>query len=149
MRSKKIRIFLAIITLTFGGLIYICSRSEKLLMFHWFKWIKLYQIVYSLRSAGFTFPDADWFRFSLPDGLWLFSYIFLMLEIWNHSITKYNFAWIICIPLIALLSEIFQLFGILSGTFDILDIIFYLVAIALSFFISKFLTINTHHYENN
>lgn len=72
-----------------------------------------------------------------------------MLEIWNHSITKYNFAWIICIPIIALLSEVFQLFKIFPGTFDILDIIFYLVAIALSFFISKLLTINIQHYENN
>tara|TARA_B100000795_G_scaffold216277_1_gene170160 strand:+ start:431 stop:805 length:375 start_codon:yes stop_codon:yes gene_type:complete len=73
----------------------------------------------------------DWFLYSLPDGIWLFSYLSVLLLIWDNKISKHNIHWVLLIPSIAIFSEIGQLFEIVSGTFDITDLVFYLAGTIL------------------
>jgi len=115
-------------TLILGGLVYISFRQDTLKMFSWFDSINLSAVISELRL--FTLPLSDhlpnWFLYSLPDGLWLFSYLSVLLVVWDNVISKQNIHWLLLVPMIAILSEIGQLFKLVPGTFDIFDLTFYL-----------------------
>ncbi len=76
-----------------------------------------------------------WVIYSLPDGLWMFSCTSLILNVWNNRLNKQSIVWIISMPAIAILSEFLQLFHLIRGTFDILDIASYLIGFTSAFFI--------------
>lgn len=81
-----------------------------------------------------VFPSSsapDWLLYNLPDGLWLYSLLSVMIIIWRDVFTKHFLFWIILASLISLVSEIFQAIGIIPGTFDWWDILAYLIAITL------------------
>ena len=124
-------------TLLLGGLIYILFRSSSLLMFDWCNKIGLSNSINSLRD--YTNPIVKeiphWFLYSLPDGLWIFSYISLILYIWQNSVSFKNISWILIIPILAIGSEIGQLLGLVSGTFDFADLVFYILGMTLPFII--------------
>ena len=115
-------------TLLFGGFIYILFRQDSLKMFSWFESVNLSNSISELRlfTLPLSFHLPDWFLYSLPDGLWLFSYISLLLLIWGNVISKQNIHWVLLVPLIAIFSEIGQLIKLVPGTFDIVDLGFYL-----------------------
>lgn len=69
----------------------------------------------------------DWILYSLPDGLWLSSYICLVLMFWKNRINKVSAVWIFGMPIIAISSEAGQFFKIIPGTFDWMDVIMYLL----------------------
>lgn len=97
-------------------------------MFNWFSSVNLSESISNLRL--FTFPLSDlfpnWFLYSLPDGLWLFSCTSILLVIWNNRISNQNIYWLLSVPSISIISEIGQFFLIFPGTFDTFDLIFYL-----------------------
>jgi len=128
--NMKRQLFLShILTLTLGGLIYIAFRTDSLIMFKWFSNLSISQPIEVIREITLPFEEylPNWFLFSLPDGLWVFSYVSLMLLIWNVELKRNNFLWIMFAPIIAVFSEIGQALKIVSGTFDILDLIFYCI----------------------
>lgn len=133
---KKQLLFGQLLTLIIGGLIYISFRTDHLLMFKWFAALSLDSQIEILRDTTFTLREhlPNWFVFSLPDGLWIFSYVTLTLLIWGNSINKRNLFWVFLIPFIAISSELLQLFNIAPGTFDSIDLIFYIIG-AISPFI--------------
>ena len=65
--------------------------------------------------------------FSLPDGLWAMSYTMLIFHLRNDKTFK-TLIWSILIPVIGILSEIGQLYYLIPGTFDIIDLIMYIIA---------------------
>ena len=136
-------------TLTFGGLVYILFRQDTLKMFSWFDSFNLLEVLTEIRF--FTLPLSEhlphWLLYSLPDGLWLFSYISVLLVIWGNTISKQNIYWLLLVPVIAIFSEIGQFFKVISGTFDIIDLIFYIVGAVLPIFI--FANSKIMKYEKN
>ena len=83
------------ITLLLGGMVYLSFRSNTLVMFSWFDKINLLEPISELRLI--TLPLSanlpNWFLYSLPDGLWLFSYLTVLLVIWDNTISKQNIQW--------------------------------------------------------
>ena len=132
---KKQLIFGSFLTLLVGGMIYILFRTSSLKMFSWYKTIGLGELTNDLRKMTFQFADKipEWILFSLPDGLWIFSYVSLMLFIWRNSVSIKNIFWISIIPILAIGSELGQLFGLVIGTFDIADLILYIFGMTLPF----------------
>lgn len=124
-----------ILSLISGTLIYLLFRTSSLRVFSWLDFFGISFINNKFRikalSVNGNFPE--WFLFSVPDGLWIFSYICLMLFIWKSEITFKNMLWISIIPLIAIGSEVSQIFGWVSGTFDFYDVIFYILGSILPF----------------
>ena len=116
-----------VLTLLISGLIYILFRTDSLVMFKWFAAVSLDTPIDYLRESSLTVKKhlPDWFLFSLPDGLWIFSNMSLTLLIWGNNIKKQNVFWIFIVPFIAIASEIGQLFSIVPGTFDTIDLAFY------------------------
>ena len=135
------------LTLLLGGMIYISFRSTTLKMFDWFDTINLLDAISTFRV--FTLPFSvnlpHWFLYSLPDGLWLFSYLSLLLFIWNNKISKQNMHWLLLLPILAISSEIGQFFGIVPGTFDIIDLIFYTAGSVLPILFFTTLTQINYH----
>jgi hypothetical protein len=63
----------------------------------------------------------------LPDGLWAYSFISLILIIWNR---RFNFLWIFTSFLLAASFEVFQYFHFIPGTADGMDILVYFIFIS-------------------
>lgn len=123
--------------LLLGGLIYILFRVPSLKMFAWYETIGLGSLIIALRKLTFPFAPKipEWILFSLPDGLWIFSYVSLMLCIWNNNVSFKNLFWILSIPFLAIGSEIGQGLGLIPGTFDLADLLLYIFGMALPFLI--------------
>src|ERR1700750_1456974 len=133
---QKRKILILLLPVILGGIIYIAFRSDQLLLFNWLSSI---DGVRKLNNYGNTILVFHWFKYSLPDGLWLYSYTSLMLEIWRYRINEQSLFWIFSLPFIALSSEFLQLFKVIPGTFDFLDLIFYSLGIVLPFYKSNVL----------
>lgn len=120
-----------------GGMIYIAFRTETLLMFRWFKMIKLTTFITSIRD--FTQPLysflPNWFIFSLPDGLWIYSVVFFYTIIWKDENIRFLIFWLCICFIFSIGSEIGQFFNIVSGTFSWVDLVFYLSGFYSAIFI--------------
>jgi hypothetical protein len=144
--QKHIRILLTAVTpLIFGGLIYIIYRSETLLMFKYFNKIGLSENIIKLRQVFENIILPSWTIFSLPDALWIFSFTNLMLIIWDYRITIQSIIWILIGPFIGIVLEIGQAFHLIRGTFDIIDLIFIIIASILPF--NKFIHFKNKRHE--
>ncbi|QBQ43149.1 hypothetical protein E2P86_17860 [Sphingobacterium psychroaquaticum] len=104
-------------------------RSPSLKVFEWLENVGLYESTNVIRTI--TTPlyhyIPEYILFSLPDGLWVFSYLCLILHLWSGKISTQNIGWIIITPVVAIGSEIGQFFGLIIGTFDLWDLIFYII----------------------
>jgi hypothetical protein len=128
-------VFGSFTALLVGGLIYILFRTSSLKMFAWYETMGFRSLTIALRKLTFPFAPKipEWILFSLPDGLWIFSYVNLMLCIWNNVVCFKNLFWVLIIPLLAIGSEIGQGLGLIPGTFDLADLLLYILGMTLPF----------------
>lgn len=132
------KVLLSFVLLTIGGIIYLGWRSGNLIMFQLLEKWGMSNLLNSIRNISTDFSLFSWVKYSVPDGLWLFSYMFLIDIIWqNHkSILYYIFLW--SLPVVAIMSELLQYVAIVPGTFDIIDLVCYVSAVII-FLILKFI----------
>lgn len=128
--NRSYKVSLSIILLLIGGFLYIAYRDKSIIMFSWFEIVGIDGLIENIRKMANIQPYY-WVKYNLPAGLWLFSYMFIMDAIWGNrkSVNRRMFIWIL--PIIAILSEIMQIFGLCPGIFDIFDLLSYLLAIIL------------------
>lgn len=119
--------------ITLGGLIYISFRSKTLRMFSWIEFIGLEAQIFSLREYTIPLKQSlpTWFYFSLPDGLWVYSFTSATLILSSGSLNY----WISVPVLTGIFVEIAQGLKIFPGTFDLLDLAFSSLALLLSIII--------------
>ena len=144
LKKRIITMLLSFSILFIGGGLYLMCRSERLVMFDWCKAIGIYPLIQQLRPKG---NFDSWLVYSLPDGLWLFSYIILMGAIWAFDMRQ---SLLCSAPLIviAIGSEVLQLPHIVRGTFDVIDLLCYIAgSVSGIIYIKKLNKIND--YENN
>jgi hypothetical protein len=137
VRKSSIMPFAFTSSLIVGGMIYVLFRSVSLKMFKWFKDLHLISAINYLRDifSTISFGIPNWFIYSLPDGLWTFSYVSFMIWLWGIKINIKSFFWTYLIPLIGIVSEFGQLLGIVPGTFDITDLIFMAIGSITPFYL--------------
>ena len=111
-----------------GAIIYILFRPTHLLMFNWIDNLGLMGLVNSIRPNLENMPE--WILYSLPDGLWLFSYCLFIGYVWDFELKRCLFVLSI-LPVYAVSNEIMQFFHLVSGTFDRMDLFAFLLAFAL------------------
>ena len=134
-KARRVELAMALILFLIEGLIYLTFRTTELNMFRVYGH---YEWVESLRAWGDTVRGdiPRWIRFSLPDGLWLFSYLLLVDAIWN-KFDRSSFIWYLLMPGVAFGSEILQFVMMESttpwntGTYDVMDFVCYGVAVIL------------------
>lgn len=129
--KRFLKVITAIVFLFVGGLIYVVFRSDSLLMFKWFCEIGLDNVVMKLREGHGQMNIWEWVRYNMPSGLWLFSYMFIIDSIWDKGNNATYRFFITILPAVAIVSEVMQFFHVLLGTFDVLDMISYFLAIFL------------------
>lgn len=110
-----------------GVLIYLLFRSESIRVFDYLTYVKLDKPLSIIRS--FTLPLTqfipDWIIYSLPDGLWLFSFSLIISEIWNKEDNIRFWFWTLLLPFTAIIWELGQALHVVSGTFDWIDAFIY------------------------
>lgn len=132
----KNKIFLAsILSLILGTAIYLLFRASSLKIFNWLEILTIDFRSSDIRNFSISYIEKlpNWFLFSLPDGLWIFSYVCLMVCIWNFKFNYQSIFWICIIPIIAISSELGQAINLVKGTFDILDLVFYILGFCIPF----------------
>ncbi len=122
-----------LIPLLIGGLLYILFRSTTLRMFDWFSFVGIDKIIHSARTFVLDFKNSipNWIYYSLPDGLWVYSFTSAILIFWNND-SKKSTLWLLVPFITGVLIEIFQGFKLFPGTFDILDLTFSILGLSIS-----------------
>ena len=118
-----------LISIFFGGLIYLGYRDESLIMFNWVDTLKLAPYVNIYREWLYptisVLPNS--FIYSLPNALWSLGGLLLIASIWaNESIERYIWSLIF---IIGVLSSEFLQGIIIPGTFDVIDILYIFLSI--------------------
>lgn len=113
--------------------IYVFFRSSQLYFNKWLLNQKLgfdlqWMRTYSLQLGKFL---PEWFLYSLPDALWMISLGTFIHNIWKNEPKQNLLFWSIITPIIALTWEIAQGMKFINGTFDWVDILFYLLITAI------------------
>ncbi|MBO4662281.1 MAG: hypothetical protein J5630_06240 [Bacteroidaceae bacterium] len=130
-QPRLVNVLLSFLILSIGGLIYVGCRDKSLLMFKWFNQLGLSGAVDTFRGLINSEGVYGWVKNSLPDGLWLFAYMFLIDAIWNGTTSIISYIFLFYLPVLALLSEFLQYFGLMPGVFDWIDVASYSFAILL------------------
>lgn len=108
-----------------GGLLYVLYRSLSLRMFLWIKALGLYPTVLLWRKTAKVCDMPGWVIYSLPDGLWMASYLLLMCVLWYRETSWAAFLFPMLLPLFMNVTEFLQGLGMFPGTFDAVDLICY------------------------
>ena len=119
------------IPILIGAAIYTCWRSTTLLVFAWYKYLHIFDLVAKVRHA--TWPARHlapaWILYSLPDGCWVYSFTAFLASLWKNSPYAYWVAfWCVLPSALAVGTEIGQAFHLVPGTFDVVDVLVYIAA---------------------
>jgi hypothetical protein len=116
-----------------GGLIYIVLRPNSILFYSWLEYFHVYSIIHKIRlnlsSYYLLFPN--WFIYSMPNGLWAFSYSAIICQLWFKRSEGIKFFWFTTIPIVCIGYEVMQYLGVIKGTFCLIDLSFCFLGIVL------------------
>ena len=132
--SKIFWISTSILSLGIGGIIYLFFRPRTLYMFSYVP----NDVIEWIDRTKLSFQDINNLEFviyNLPAGLWTISYIILMQLIMTDTRGINRILWIYSLPLFLTIVEFLQLFSFFPGTFDVLDIVVYIIPIIFSILI--------------
>ena len=111
--------------LAVGGLTYLLFRPCTLLMFRLVDALGATAVLGDCRvwasDSGAWLPE--WFIYSLPNALWSAAYILTVEALLAPSRNKVAIAGMM--PVAGVFTEWLQAAGVLSGTFDVLDVVAY------------------------
>ena len=130
--NKRYTFIVANVTLAIGALIYLCCRTTDLYFFNLFPDGRLPMWLVETREWIATEVNMpEWVRYSLPDGLWLFSYLLFIDLLWGNTMRKWKLLFLTALPVGILISEALQMLHVIPGTGDWMDILFYMLALFL------------------
>ena len=114
-----------------GGMIYLLFHSSERVFFSWLRFLGLNNWIYFARNRSLVISQhlPLWILYSLPDGLWAFSYALFIAGIWWRSVSWLKYIWMATIPLLVIGSELLQYYAIIPGTFSLLDLAFEILGI--------------------
>lgn len=131
MKKYYIAVGVALLTSLF---IYLFYRTEKTVVNILFDFLTNHQMNDIRNNVRQTFPLPSFIIYSIPEGLWVFSATLLSKNIYIR-IVKLNFHLGFLPFLYAILLEFVQLFHILHGHFDWMDILFSTLCWLVAFYI--------------
>ena len=122
--------------LLIGSMIYFAFRSSELYMFRLFPNGDLPSWLVGIRGQLSMLNVPEWVRYSLPDGLWLLSYMIIIECIWGDDATWLHGLFLWTLPISIIIAEFLQMVHLVPGTGDWGDVVFYVLGI-LVFLIYK------------
>jgi len=79
----------------------------------------------------------EWLVYSLPNGLWAYSFMFFMSFIWGDVKSMNKTFFIVLVVVLTVGSELGQLLGLVPGTFCLADMFFYTFGLFTGYLFSK------------
>jgi len=136
-RVYIIRVFLPVF---FGGVIYCLLRDPNLVILRLINDNALNSLVLSLQRISMPvagiFPR--WFSYSLPDALWAYACISLILIYWREGPFFYKALWLGIAIVLGVGFEVGQFLNIVPGTFCVSDLLLSIAAIGLALSMEAF-----------
>lgn len=132
-----LKLVCGVMMLICGCFIYLFFRSKSLNIYKWCSALGLSMVIDTVRHSVYDWNISEFVRYSLPDGLYCASYILIMDAIWykKNSIAKSLI--ISIIPIFTTSSEILQYWGLVKGTFDLYDLLCYLIPPSIYLMMNK------------
>ena len=135
MRKRFVTWILHVITpLMIGGLVYIAWRTPGLQFFAWIKELHMHELIYVIRDSASSWRSVlpGWVLYSLPDGLWSYSFTATIQLLWTDLDHREGRYWR-TLPIVIIPGyEALQYLGVVSGTFDWVDLLFSVFACILA-----------------
>jgi hypothetical protein len=121
---KVLVFFVSILSVIAGGMLYVSFRPAVPVFFRWIRLMGLGDNLTDFREQSLTWVHVlpSWFIYSLPNGLWAFSYTLIVIVIWSGSKSWLRYIWYASVPLLVFGFELLQLTGIIRGTFCLWDL---------------------------
>lgn len=141
----RLQLLIAWSCLLSGISIYLLFRSREHLGFILLDSIGLGSVVDSVRILTQGVHAPEFVRFCLPDGLWTTSYILFSDYCNRGENVRLKLAWASVIPLIGCMSELLQIYGVMPGVYDILDLACYFIPLLIYYITITFKRIWTIH----
>lgn len=123
---KKIWIF-AYLFIFIGGMIYVLYRPDNILLFRVTDSLGMKPLIDVARLSASQVKLPLFVINSLPAGLWAASYLMMMYITTRFHTRKVRLMLALPLPITAIVLEIMQYFGWCPGTFDIYDLLCYIV----------------------
>ena len=124
--TQRLKLPLGMMMLLMGGMTYLLFRPQTLLMFHVTDAIGLSAAINSMRE-GISSQLPEFIIYSLPGALWAAAYILTIDSLMFRQSVMPRILVSGIIPVIGAVSELLQLIGLLPGTFDVADLLCYLI----------------------
>jgi hypothetical protein len=121
----------ALLLILTGGMIYVLYRPENLLLFRVTDSLGITPLIDMLRSNSSRVMLPSFIVNSLPAGLWTASYLLMMYITTKFHTRRIRLMLALPLPISAIALEFMQLLGWCPGTFDIYDLICYIVPLCV------------------
>lgn len=122
---------IALLLILTGGMIYVLYRPESLLLFRVTDSLGITPLIDILRSNSSRVMLPSFMINSLPAGLWTASYLLMMYITTKFHTRRIRLMLALPLPIAAIVLEFMQLWGWCPGTFDIYDLICYIVPLCV------------------
>ena len=136
MNSRNYITINIIIPLILGILMYVLFRNYNLLFYSWIEYLTDFRLSESIQldisNLSSTLHVPNWIKFSLPDGIWIYVFTSTIIAIWAQKI---NIMWLLIPLFLGITLEIAQLYNLILGTFDKMDIAFLVFGYGLALII--------------
>jgi hypothetical protein len=126
--------YIALLLLFIGACIYVTCRQDVIFLvpFEGTKFLELVKIDIHYQNGNFL---TYFLIFCLPDVLWYIALLLVQMPFYNRdTVNKILFHFAALLPFIF---EFLQYFKVLPGTFDIVDVIFYLLTLFIFLIVWK------------
>lgn len=121
----------ALLLILTGGMIYVLYRPENLLFFRVTDSLGITPLIDILRSNSSRVMLPSFIVNSLPAGLWTASYLLMMYITTKFHTRRIRLMLALPLPISAIALEFMQLWGWCPGTFDMYDLICYIVPLCV------------------
>ena len=125
--QHRLQPWLSLLLLILGGMAYVLFRPRTLLLFVVADAVGMGPWTDRLRLAASGLQPPDWVVFSGPGGLWAAAYIVLTDWLTQGRAARWRLLAALPVPLAGAVSELMQAMGLVPGTFDVGDLVCYLL----------------------
>lgn len=141
---RKADFLLASVLMLVGGMVYLLFRPRTLLLFAVLDKLGFGETIGRWRMAVSAVSLPEFVLYSLPNGIWVISYVLVIDGVFSSSPVATRLRWASVIPVLGVGSELLQGVGVMPGTFDWADLLCY----AVPYLAYLIIMIKTDKYEN-
>jgi len=127
MKNRTLVFLISVGILSAGFLIYFLFRDDSILLNRWTHGLFNGPQLEAIRRYFQNLHLPHWFKYSLPDGLWMASLMIIILLIWDFKVHFRALTWMALAFASGVFIEAAQGIGWIPGTFDVMDLVWILI----------------------